>query len=145
MDVCSKTSYKKIEQIQKRGLQIVYNESQMSLEELLIHDQGISVHRRHINTLLTEIYKTFSGENPYFMKSIFTKKDVIYNLRTSNLLTLPKINTKRFGLYSFSFHPSHLWNQLHHHIKYETSVKGFKNKLLENWQEIICSCAISRF
>ena len=42
---CSKISYKKIEQIQKRGLQIVYNEPQMSLEELLIHDQRISVHR----------------------------------------------------------------------------------------------------
>ena len=62
----------------------------MSLEELLIRDQGISVHRKHINTLLTEVYKTFSGENPYFLKSVFTKKDVIYNLRTSNLLTLPK-------------------------------------------------------
>ena len=62
----------------------------MSLEELLIRDQGISVHRKHINTLLTEVYKTFSGENPYFMKSVFTKKDVTYNLRTSNLLTHPK-------------------------------------------------------
>ena len=79
---CSKTSYKKIEQIQKRGLRIVYNKPIMSLEELLIHDQGISVHCRHINTLLTEIYKTFSGENPYFLKSIFKKKDVIYNLET---------------------------------------------------------------
>ena len=95
----------------------------MSLEGLLIHDQGISVHRKHINTLLTEIYKTFSGENPYFMKSIFTKKDVIYNLRTSNLLTLPKRNTKRFGLYSFSFRASHLWNQLPDHIKQIVSLE----------------------
>ena len=46
----------------------------MSLEELLICDQGISVHLKQINTLLTKIYKTFSVENPYFMKSIFTKK-----------------------------------------------------------------------
>ena len=46
----------------------------MSLEELLSLDQGISVHRKHVNTLLTEIYKTFSGGNLYFMKSIFTKK-----------------------------------------------------------------------
>ena len=30
----------------------------MSLEQLLIRDQGISVHRKQINTLLTEIYKT---------------------------------------------------------------------------------------
>ena len=58
---CSKTSYEKIEQIQKRGLQIVCNEPHMSLEELLIQDQGISVHRRRINNLLNEIYKTFSG------------------------------------------------------------------------------------
>ena len=100
---CSKTNYKKIEQIQKRDSRIVYNEPHMSLEELLIRDQGISVHRKQINT--------------YFMKSIFTKKDVIYNLRTSNLLTLPKINTKRFGLYFFSFRASHLWSQLPDHIK----------------------------
>ena len=67
------------------------------------------------------------------MKSIFTKKDVIYNLRTSNLFTQPKINTKRFGVYSLSFRTSHLRNQLPDHIKYETSVKGFKNKLSQNW------------
>ena len=89
----------------------------MSLEKQLINDQGVSVHRKHKNTFLTEIYKTFSGKNPYFMKSIFTKKDVIYNLRTSNLLTLPKTNTKKFGLYSFSFRA-----KLPDHIKYETSV-----------------------
>ena len=56
---CSKTIYKKIEQIQKRGLRIVYNEHHVTLEELEIHDQGISIHGRHINTLLTEIYKHF--------------------------------------------------------------------------------------
>ena len=74
----------------------------MPLEELPIHDQGISLHRKQINILLTKIYKTFSGGNLYFLKSIFTKKDLLDNLRTTNLLTLPKINTKKFGLY-FSF------------------------------------------
>ena len=53
---CSKTSYRKIEQIRKRVLRIVYDEPRMFLEELLIHDQDISVHRKHTNTLLTEIY-----------------------------------------------------------------------------------------
>ena len=95
---CSKTSHKKIEQIQKRGLRIVYNEPHMPLEELIIQDQGISIHHKQINTLLTEICETFSEENPYFMKSIFTEKDVTYNLKTSNPLTLSRINTKIFGL-----------------------------------------------
>ena len=55
----------------------------MSLEELLIRDEGVSVHRKQINNLLTEMYKTFSGENSYFMESIFPEKDVISNLRKS--------------------------------------------------------------
>ena len=136
---CCKTSHTKIKQIQKRDLRIVYNEPHVSLEELLIHDQGISVHWKHINTLL-------KGKSLLHVKHFHEKKkDVIYNLRTSNLLTLPKINTKRFGLYSFSFRASYLWNQLPDHIKHETSVKGFKNKLVRNWQEITCSCAICRF
>ena len=69
---CSKTTYKKIKQTQKSGLRVVYNEPHISLDKLLIRDQSISVHRKQINTLLTEIYKRFSGKNPYFMKSIFT-------------------------------------------------------------------------
>ena len=59
---CSKTSYKQIEQILKRGLRIVYNEPHMSLDELLILAQGISVHRKQIDTLLTEIYENFQGK-----------------------------------------------------------------------------------
>ena len=46
----SKASYKKSNKYKKD----VYNELRRSLEELLIHDQVISVHRKHINTLLTE-------------------------------------------------------------------------------------------
>ena len=48
------------------------------------------------------------------MKSIFTKKDKIYIIlyNTLNFLTLPKINTKRFGFYSFSFRATQLRNHL---------------------------------
>ena len=79
----SNASNRKIEQIQKRDLRIVYNELQMSVEELLCHDPGVSVYLEYINTLLTAIFKAFSDENPYFMKSIFTQNDVMKNLRTS--------------------------------------------------------------
>ena len=61
----------------------------MSLDERLNRDQDISVHGKHLNTLLTEIYKTIFEKN-LFLKIIFTKKDVMYNLRKSKLLTPPK-------------------------------------------------------
>ena len=141
---CSKSSYKKIEKIQKRGLRIVYNEQQMSLEELLSRDKGLSIHCKHIVMLLTEIYKTFSEENPSFMKNMFIKKNVRYHLRISNLLSLPKTNTIKFGLYSLGFRASQLWNRLPDHIKNEISIKSFKSELKENWQDIVCSCTICR-
>ena len=50
MDVLQWNKYKKIKQMQKIGLRIVYSEPHMFLEELLIHHQGICVHRKHINT-----------------------------------------------------------------------------------------------
>ena len=71
------------------------------------------------------------------MKTVFTKKDVLYNLRTSNLLILPKINTKRFDLYSFTFRVSHLWNQLPDHITYETSVKVLRISMQETGKKSI--------
>ena len=84
--MCCKVSFKKIEQTEKRGLRKVYNKPHLSLEELLIRDQGISVHRKQINTFLTETFKTFSVGNPYFITRIFTQKHVIYNPRILNLL-----------------------------------------------------------
>ena len=46
------------------------------------------------NKIVEEIYKICAEENPYFMRSIFAKKYLMYNLGTLNLLNLPKINKK---------------------------------------------------
>lgn len=54
------------------------------------------------------------------------------NLRALNLLTLPKTNTKRFGLYSFCFRFSYSWNHVYDNSKNKTSVKAFKNELAES-------------
>ena len=49
--------------------------SLISLWKNYYNEKDISVHCKHINTLLTEIYKTFSGENLYFMISIVPKNN----------------------------------------------------------------------
>ena len=67
--------------------------------------------------------KHFKGKI-LILRKPFSRKKIKYTIYyTLNFLTLPKINTKRFGFYSFSFRASQLWNQLPDHIKYGTSVK----------------------
>ena len=79
----SETSYKRIEQIQKRDLRIVYNEPQMSLEELLIRDQGIvSI----VSKKITEIYKNiFRGRSLFYEKHFHEKR---CNIQSKNIKSL---------------------------------------------------------
>ena len=80
---CGRTLQDQIDKIQKRALRILYNEPNLSLNDILEQKQCINIHTKNIITLLTEIYKTFNDENPPFIKEIFTKKVSSYNLRKS--------------------------------------------------------------
>ena len=71
---CSKTLQNKINQIHKRALRIVYNES-LNIDKLVELDKSATVHIKNIITLPTKVYKTTRGENPIFMNKIFTQKN----------------------------------------------------------------------
>ena len=116
----SKCSNKKIERTQKRALSVCLNIYDLPLNDLLALSNQHSIHERNIIFLLIEIYKTFNNQNPSFMKTLFNKKVTNYNLRTKNLL---------YGINSFSFRASLLWNLLPDETKYSSTLKRFKEKL----------------
>ena len=139
---CNKTSYKRINSVQKRALRAIYNKNDFSLDELLKLDNSDKIHLLNIRSLLQEIYKTFHDMNPSFMKDFFHVKQVPYNLRTSNVLVLPSSNTYKYGIYSTFFRGSLLWNLLPDNIKQASNLNVFKNKL-KNWKDNLkCSCRI---
>ena len=72
---CSKPLQNKINQIQKRALRLVYNEPSLNLDKLVELGKSTTIHIKNIITLLIELYKTASGENPIFMNKIFTQKN----------------------------------------------------------------------
>ena len=78
---CSKTLQNKINQIQKRALRVVYNEPNLNLDKLVELDKTATIHIKNIITLLTEVYKITSGENPIFMNKISPKKSNITTYR----------------------------------------------------------------
>ena len=89
---------KKINKIQERALRIVYKDKNHSdFETLLVNQNSASVHQRNLRLLLTEIYKTKSGNAPSFMKEIFIEKVPSYELRDGGNICLPKVKTMRFG------------------------------------------------
>ena len=62
---CSKILQKKIDQIQKRALRIVYNELNLNVDKLVELDKSTSIHIKNMITLLTEVYKLQEDKIPF--------------------------------------------------------------------------------
>ena len=99
-----------------------------------------TIHDTNNRLLLCEVYKCMNNLNPTFLSDVFKPKNLTYNLRTSNLLALPKPNTVT-GKKSFTFRGSLAWNILPDHVKNCDSLDKFKLELKK--QKVIkCSCNI---
>ena len=62
------TSLKKIENLKKRALIFLYNNYQLTYEELLNNAKSSTMNVKKLRFLCVEIYKTISNLNPGFIK-----------------------------------------------------------------------------
>ena len=140
---CSKSANKKINRTNKRALRLLYEDYDSSFEQLLEKDGSITMHQRNLQNLMTEIYKTINQINPAYIWEFFVEKDMPYNLRTKVLCRLPQVQTNRYGLDSFSFRGSLLWNTLTDEVKRAGTLTKFKKSTVK-WDGKSCSCLICK-
>ena len=60
-----------------------------------------------LKSIRIEIYKCIQNINPPFL-DMFHIRETHHNLRDSNTLIQPKVNTIKFGILSFSYHGSNI-------------------------------------
>ena len=136
----NKTCYDLINKTHKRALRAVYKDFNSSLDVLLLKDNSEHVHIRNIKNLMIEVFKTLNDNNPSFMKEIFIKKHIKFNLRCGDvLLKIPETKTKKYGVQTARFQGSLPWNTLPTKIKYSKSLQEFR-KSIKGWNDISCSC-----
>ena len=56
----------KINKLHERALRITYRDQESSFEDLLGHDNSVSVHQKNLQVLIIEMFKTKHGLNPPF-------------------------------------------------------------------------------
>ena len=141
----SKASYALIDKAQKRALRTVHFNFRLSLEELLAHDNSVSIHVQNLRCLMTEVFKSLHELNPSFMLDIFQLKETRYDLRSYKPLQLPKTLHYNHGIYGLTFRAAILWNQLPKHLKLHEidTLNGFKQKI-KLWDASNCTCKICR-
>ena len=93
------TSLKKIENLQKRALRFLYNNYQLTYEELLDKVNSSTMNVKRLHFLCVEIYKTINNLDPSFMKQIFELGETNRNVREKYQLNLniPNYNQFTFG------------------------------------------------
>ena len=101
---CSKAADNLINRTTKRAMRITYNsDSEETPEALLKRDGTLTIHKRNLQKLMVEVYKTLNHLKPPYMWDLFTKKVVEYDFRIKILCKLPPAKSQRFGTNSLKF------------------------------------------
>ena len=133
----------KINRIHEGALPLVY-QSNLSFSELLDLDNSVTVHRKNVQALATEIYKVKNGIGPEIMKDIFELQNPSYSLRSScNQFRRENIKTVHYGLQSVRYLGLKIWELVPNNIKYSNSLIKFK-KLNKSWKPEACPCRLCR-
>ena len=140
---CDRYLNNKINHIHKKALRIAYKDDVSDFDTLLTRDNSVSVHKRNLQLLMTEIYKTKSNITPSFMTEIFIEKNPPYHLRSSNILQMPKPRTVWYGLESISFLGCKLWHGISNVIKQSLNISIFK-KPIKEWKGDDCNCRLCK-
>ena len=97
-----------IEKLIESILRFVFNDFNNSYEKLLQEINQPSLRARRINNMLILAYRFFWS---------FTERQTSISLRLKRRLVIPRANTTNYGLHSFRYHTSKLWNILPDNVR----------------------------
>ena len=134
----------RINSLHEKALRLIYQNRNLSFDELLKLDKSVSIHYRNLQYLLTEIYKVKMGLSPQIMNDILTlDENASYNLRSGVTVTRRNIRTNKFGFETITTIGAVLWRNLPNDIKNSDSLNIFKHRI-KQWTPDNCPCKICR-
>ena len=123
---CGKVNHSKLEKIQERALKIIYKDYESSYEELISKSNSTTLLMSRIRLLLCEVFKCIRKINPPSLNELFEIKEVKYLFRDYLRLYQPKKEKSTYGLRSFAYLGSKLWNDVSPDIDDNCDLPMFK-------------------
>ena len=123
---CGARNARKLERVNERALRFVYKDKNNSYDRLL---NWIGLHstleRRRIQNMLITINSCLQEKAPTPIVNLLKVKDTMYNLRGTNMLSLPKVKSTKHGLRSFRYFAAKTWNALPDSIRAMAGTREF--------------------
>ena len=138
---CGKVNLAMVEKIQERALRFVCKDFVSSYEDLLNKCDLDTIKLMSLRHLETEVFKCVHSLNPNYLNSMFQLKETHYDFRKFSTLIRPRINTTTYGIRSFRYFGSKIWDMLPNSCKSAVTLAEFK-ELLNKWYGPTCKCSI---
>ncbi|MCU7801455.1 MAG: reverse transcriptase family protein, partial [gamma proteobacterium symbiont of Lucinoma myriamae] len=141
---CSEQNTKKLEKIQERALRFVYEDYDLSYEELLHKANIPTLHVRRLRTMAIETFKILNNMSPSVLSNLVNLRDnTSYNFRYTNILQIPQVRTSNYGKKSFRYAAAVLWNSFPDDFRQTSNFNQFKS-LISKWDGGECKCNLCR-
>ena len=139
----NRTMNNKINRLHERALRIVYNDDNLTFQELLDKDGAVSIHHRNLQKLAVEMYKVKNKLSPEPILELFTEQKNTHDLRKKRQWQIPNINTVSFGRDSLRYRGPLTWELLPDNIKESVSLDQFKSRI-KGWKPLGCTCRLCK-
>ena len=139
----NRTLNNKINRLHERALRLVYNEPQLSFEELLEMDNSMTIHHRNVQKLAIEMYKVKNNLSPSPVIDIFQTTSHNYELRNNREWNTDNARTVYFGTETIRFRGPKTWDIVPQNIKEAQSLPEFKQKI-KAWKPTECKCRLCK-
>ena len=86
-------------------------------DDLLALENRLKIYQMHLQFLAIEICKSKNKLNPSFMWKTYNEKIIPFLLRKRISISIPNVNSQKYGINSLNFWRSVLWNNLQIKLK----------------------------
>ena len=140
---CSRTHNNRINKLQERALRIVYKDDISTFQQLLNHDNSVTIHDRNIQLISIEMYKVKNNISPSSLSDFVDIRATTYNLRNKPDFQKNRGNTVHYGTESIRVIAPKIWDLIPNDIKRSSSINSFKSKI-KSWKTDKCPCRLCK-
>ena len=139
----SRTLNNKINRLHERALRLVYEDENLTFQELLDLDESMSIHHRNIQKLAIEMFKIKNNLSPPLMQEIFKDNTNTYDFRNKRCWEPTNVRTVHYGTETISYRGPKTWDMVPQNIKDSLSLAEFKSKI-KSWKPNDCACRLCK-
>ena len=100
---CGKRNTVKIEKVNERALRYIFKDESACYRDLLERIRLPSMETRRIQDMLLTMNNSISDKAPPAIRDLITLRSSKYKLRHDYILSLPRVNTTKYGLKSWRY------------------------------------------